>query len=415
MAARGFLWIFGVIGVLLSVCRGLELNVAAKNIPLGGTIVITCTSKLDYESVTSLKKAFPEDVEKPYVSVADNNILVVPFKHISRYVMAYNPLSGDMYEFILTISDAVVEDSGNFTCSTSESDKKMVSVNVVVPPESVDMTLGTVDGPMHIISDGVELKFDGGEHRRVICNVHGGNPAPRLRVMAGDTDITNEFIVSKVTVREPTNDKGLVILQSSITAEAPSLPMKGVYAGKKIACIAEAAVEGVEPISVGFMAKFSGYKPKIECYDTLISYVHQTNVNITCKVTARPRPEKIYFYYYLQHTNSTVEIQPGMSQGHYRAEILDVSDDEDLFMMVLFIDRVFPQMFRHYYFVADGSFGQTEHAVYLERDQSRETTDSDINRITDRSRETIESDVNRIRGVAAVIVFALVAPLLSYL
>jgi len=35
--------------------------------------------------------------------------------------------------------------------------------------------------------------------------------------------------------------------------------------------------------------------------------------------------------------------------------------------MVLFIDRVFPQMFRNYYFVAESSYGKAEHTIYLER------------------------------------------------
>ena len=44
--------------------------------------------------------------------------------------------------------------------------------------------------------------------------------------------------------------------------------------------------------------------------------------------------------------------------------------NEETSEMVLFIDRVFPQMFRHYYFVAESTFGKTEHKVFLERGMS---------------------------------------------
>ena len=133
-----------------------------------------------------------------------------------------------------------------------------------VPPERVEMTLGEGDGPLHIINDDEELKFDGGQKRRVICTVDGGNPAPKVRITAGDIDITHEFTVSTITIREPTDTKGLVTLRSSVTAEAKELLMKGIYSGKKIACTAVPIVKELEPMSVGFIAKFSGCK-----YDNL--------------------------------------------------------------------------------------------------------------------------------------------------
>lgn len=76
-------------------------------------------------------------------------------------------------------------------------------------------------------------------------------------------------------------------------------------------------------------------KPLIECYDTLISFIHQTNVNITCRVIARPKPDKIFFYYYLKGTNATIELQAGQSQGHYRGEIHngDVSHLKYIFLL----------------------------------------------------------------------------------
>ena len=113
---------------------------------------------------------------------------------------------------------------------------------------------------MHIITDGEEIEFDGGEYRRIICHVEGGNPIPQLRITAGDIDIIDEFDVSRVVIRQPTEVKGLVTLDSKITAEAESLQMIGQYSGKKIACTAEAPIGGAEPLSVGFRAKFNGCK-----------------------------------------------------------------------------------------------------------------------------------------------------------
>ena len=121
------------------------------------------------------------------------------------------------------------------------------------------MALGKVDGTsMHMVDDGEELTFDGGEHRHVVCNVHGGNPAPIFHVMAGDIDITDQFTVTKLMLREETATKGLVLLRSSITAEAKSLSMKGIYSGMRFQCVAKSVLECVESATVGFVAKLNG-------------------------------------------------------------------------------------------------------------------------------------------------------------
>ena len=128
-----------------------------------------------------------------------------------------------------------------------------------MPPESIDMTLSTVDGmSIHFVNDGDELKFHGGEHRNVLCYVHGGNPAPIFHVMAGDKDITDQFSVTKRMLTEETATEGLFILRSSITAEAKSLPMKGIYSGMRFQCVAKSVLESVESVTVGFVAKLNG-------------------------------------------------------------------------------------------------------------------------------------------------------------
>ena len=63
--------------------------------------------------------------------------------------------------------------------------------------------------------------------------------------------------------------------------------------------------------------------PVISCTETLISFTHQKNVNITCEVQAEPRPDRLYLYYYRLHTNTTVELELGASNGQYRAELHD--------------------------------------------------------------------------------------------
>ena len=121
------------------------------------------------------------------------------------------------------------------------------------------MTLETVDGrSLHTVDDGEELTFDGGEHCHVTCNVRGGNPDPIFHVMAGDTDITDQFTITKVTLRQKTTTKGLVHLGSSITAEAKYLPMKGIYSGMRFQCTAKSIIERMESATVGFVAKLNG-------------------------------------------------------------------------------------------------------------------------------------------------------------
>ena len=123
------------------------------------------------------------------------------------------------------------------------------------------MTLSTVDGmTIHFIENGDELRFHGHEHRDVVCNVHGGNPAPIFHVMAGDIDITDQFTVTKRMLTEETATEGLVILRSSITARANILPMKGIYSGMRFQCVAKSVLESVESVTVGFVAKLKWRK-----------------------------------------------------------------------------------------------------------------------------------------------------------
>ena len=68
--------------------------------------------------------------------------------------------------------------------------------------------------------------------------------------------------------------------------------------------------------------------PIITCTDTLISYTHQKNVNITCEVQAEPRPDEISISYRRLHTNTSVKFELDgstneVSNGQYRAEVHD--------------------------------------------------------------------------------------------
>ena len=138
----------------------------------------------------------------------------------------------------------------------------------------IQMTIGTDENSMHIIADDEEIEFDGGEQRRIICNVEGGNPIPQLRITAGDIDIIDEFVVSQVVIRQPTDVKGLVDLDSRISAEASALEMRGAYSGKKIACTAEGPIGGAEPLSVGFRVKFNGCTYEAVNVNHLVFYLH---------------------------------------------------------------------------------------------------------------------------------------------
>ena len=76
----------------------------STHVPLGGTVVITCTTEITYDNFMALKKVYPDDPMKPYVDIADNQFLNAPFKDLERYSMTHIAEADSMFEFIMTIT-----------------------------------------------------------------------------------------------------------------------------------------------------------------------------------------------------------------------------------------------------------------------------------------------------------------------
>jgi len=86
--------------------NGVELTAESTNIPLGGTIVITCRAMNGLYTSMQLNKMNPEDIQKPYVTISDNDMTAMPFKALGRYTMTHAVVdsANDLYDFTLTIS-----------------------------------------------------------------------------------------------------------------------------------------------------------------------------------------------------------------------------------------------------------------------------------------------------------------------
>jgi len=84
----------------------VELYAESTNVPLDGTIVITCRASIDFYTSMTLNKMFPEDAQKPYVTISDNDVLATPFKALGRYIMSLAEINSadSVYDFTLTIT-----------------------------------------------------------------------------------------------------------------------------------------------------------------------------------------------------------------------------------------------------------------------------------------------------------------------
>jgi len=84
----------------------VELTAESTNIPLGGTIVITCRATIGIYTSMQLNKMYPEDIQKPYVTISHNDVIAMPFKALRRYTMTFAAVdyASRLYDFTLTIS-----------------------------------------------------------------------------------------------------------------------------------------------------------------------------------------------------------------------------------------------------------------------------------------------------------------------
>ncbi len=138
----------------------------------------------------------------------------------------------------------------------------MVVIYFPVPIANLEFLEANVDGSnRRIFTDGEELTYDEGERRKFLCTVSGSYPAPELKVLLGNEDISRQFIRSE-SLQRPVNNEGLEQLLYQVELRNDDMEIGYKFADKNFTChavVPDAPMERNET-SVRVHTKLTGCK-----------------------------------------------------------------------------------------------------------------------------------------------------------
>ncbi len=136
----------------------------------------------------------------------------------------------------------------------------IVNYNSSVPIAQLAFSEANVDGSnRRVFTDGEQLAYDEGERRQVICTASGSYPAPYLKVLLGNEDISRHF-ERTVSLQRPENYEGLKQSLYQVQLRNDALEIGYKFADKSFTCLAvvpDAPMEGNET-SVTVHTKLTG-------------------------------------------------------------------------------------------------------------------------------------------------------------
>ena len=347
------------------------------------TLFISCFAEnIGGGRVVKLYKYQPQAAAE--VTLFSNDAIESKYEAVDRFSLTYNRTFPDdetkaaHYGFHFVIAGAIAEDSGTYRCALTgdQPAEDTQRIDVIEPPTDIELFIGDADAEIAIDQDGQEVELMAGERREVRCHVTGGNPAPTMKIMAGDEDLTAQFEVNTRTTEHPTELEGMFRPEADVNVinrNQNGMKMEYKFNGKDVGCYAYVQDQEEPALSRYFTAKFQGVKPEfIKCQREVLAFTNQANVNITCTLQASPQAtmSKITWK---NENNVTIELGLGKENGRYSAKLQEVDGEMAL---VLFIDIVKPQTFRQYTFIAENELGSSEFVVNFTKDPADPWVDS---------------------------------------
>lgn len=376
-------WSSIVLSFVLTVAQAQDsvpstvIESTATEVAPGDSFNVSCrVSNLKTPNFFRLEK-YQSGSEIP-VDLMTNGFLAEPVKVIDRYTGSYG---ADEAVFIFTFSvrDAMVEDSGEYTCTVFGDNIRIVtsqrhSINVIVEPAEVVLVVTdpATGEEVYIEDDTAPFEFEEEVRRHIRCEARGVSPEPVMRLLVGSNDLTPQFMDSS-EMRAMSNPDLPVLIGYSydVTMSAEDVLVDNSFVRSGFEC---RVTVGSHQLSKKFSVKLQGFAPEFDnCSSSLVSYNGEQDVRYTCRVFASPAPSISFYFFLVLESNDTlkVEIPPGGKYSQYR--FLEYEDGEDV-EVVIHMTMMFPQMFRNHFLVAENEAGERVHEVEFIRDLDMEVT-----------------------------------------
>jgi len=339
----------------------------APVVHVGGEFIVDCqvTGLPPGETVTWYKRQTSGSVTSEDVFGYGKNI-VASWEKMNRYSVTVES-EGAVVDFILTVKDAMREDSGEYACGyIGAVIAEWQTISVV--SQVTELKLSTYQTPdmndIRELGDGDELDIQEGQQGRFLCEATGSNPAPELTMSLEEHDLTAEFEYSQeLTVEESTSEfvpadataMKLISYKASLKSKNPlqvGHEQGELLARKRLICSAK--IMGHEPVETTAQLVFK-VKPKVNCTDMEVA--EGKNAELVCVIRADPQAHTVAFRWQSLLDKSNETISPGEIRGALNFHHLKDGDHAGEQIATLQISRAAANNFNTYYLDATNTMG----------------------------------------------------------
>lgn len=301
------------------------------------------------------------------VQIGANDFVEKVVRDTGRYSVDIEQKHNDVI-YVLKITDAQPEDSGEFGCSVAQLEDSDVyrALTVVTPVENVRLfsmsANASSEEPSREFVQGDVVNFQEGGSYYFRCIAYGSNPLPDVVFYSGTKDITDFF--------EREDDADVVgeipgmqrIVHTSTLTSSKAVVANWQYSGRDLHCTA--SVVFTDPVSI-YVTPVFRFRPKVMCPAVLLSPAYVEGMRLECRVRANPGLDDIVWSW--QRVDGTVmTLKHGQKEGYYSVTVED-GETSDEQVIALVMEKVYPQMFRSYSLLAVSSLGYNNASIILEQ------------------------------------------------
>lgn len=264
-------------------------NVSNVRVRKGESIVFKCGATLEqtdggvpHTLVVNIIKWFPGSMMK--WTLTSNEEVDIGSR---RYNARLNRIN-EINEFELTIMNAMLSDSGNYTCKTKRNNKTVV-VDVLEEPSTALLLVngrmvGNMDtDPAYAVGNkvGAQVVVSLEQTYMILCIVIGGNPPPSVSLSSGV--LPGAPYQEVVVTRAITRDRSDRLSDPLHTANATMFwkaTIKNI--GMPFNCMA--GLENTASVSTNFVPVLADSEPLFDCADKAVLAKGEDELTVSCRV-----------------------------------------------------------------------------------------------------------------------------------
>lgn len=346
-----------------------SFSVDSALVPVGGVVELRCRVTSIQGHLVRLYKSIPGTTDLELLTT--NRVKENSISDIDRYSIDAEEYSSHGYDFIFRITDARVEDSGSYSCSVPvRGETKRVEFVVVAEPTSVQLY---VDG--HLVDqDNSSIEYYNVTQVNITCVVTGGHPEPVVALRANSADLKPTSVQAQCRPEPSEPPSFLPDLTCSAAVNVQQFVVDHTTSDGPVACTARSRGSPDTRLSARFTPRLTGVPPVLKCVRSVITRLYQSNVRLVCHIISTlPLLDAHIMWNGQQHLRPTVRPRwpPGVKfdrDDDYLAYLRQRGNET---VLELEIERIFPQMFHDYIFVATNRIGSTRQNIALVEDPAK--------------------------------------------